>query len=274
MINKILTKIETPIIEGELDYSPLYKQVHDKGIPVDSSNFDFTKVSSDSLPAVDQEVQFNVSKELSDEAPQADSQILDVLKPLTDTEDVSDGVTTIGVGLNTIDFVNEAEFVAVDTTKPLTDIQVPVDSSELTTTKPVETDTFDVSDSFDRTVDFLRDFEDQIQIVDTFVGYTFEDEEIDSIIVLPVGVEDDPEVTTSKIVDDEIQYIDDTSNLETTKQLTETLVATDTFSRTFNAYKYFNESQVPSDTGVILIPDYVDLTYFSEEYVGDIIRTF
>ena len=271
-VAKLLTKTDTPFVEAELDYSPFFKQFYDNGIAVDATTINFTKVNQDTAVVTEQTI-LDVAKSLVDQLSAIDSQIIGVTKVVSDSVGQTDGITTIGVALSKNEFIYELEQITFDVAKQLLDNQSVTDALNVTSSKVLDADTFSVLDT--KIVAFSKSLEDQIQAIDTFVGYTFADEEVDAIIVLPVGVEDDPEVTTSKVLADTTET--PTDAIQTTdviKSLTDTPVATETFSRTFNAYKYFNESQVPSDTGVILIPDYVDLTYFSEEYVGDIIRSF
>ena len=68
----------------------------------------------------------------------------------------------------------------------------------------------------------------------------------------------------------ETQSIVDESILETTKVFTEPLTAVETFSTVTNFNHSFTEAQPAPDTGYIVLPDYVDITYFSEDYVGDV----
>lgn len=271
-VTKLLTKTETSFIEGELDYSPFFKQFHDNGIAVDSTTIDFTKVNQDTAVVTEQTV-LDVAKALVDQLSAIDEKIIGVTKVVSDATSQSDVITTIGVALSKNDFISELEQITFDVAKQLLDTAVVSDTPYITTSKVLTADTFSTADT--KVVTFSKSLEDQLQVIDTFVGYTFSDEEIDAIIVLPIGIEDDPEVTTGKVLTDSTEIPTDTIlQTDVDKQLIDISVASDKFTRTFNAYKYFDEVQNTTEIWFIQTPNsYVDSTYLSEFYVGDIIRS-
>lgn len=68
------------------------------------------------------------------------------------------------------------------------------------------------------------------------------------------------------------QVITDTPAITTSTDFTESLTASDTFSTVTDFIRVYTDEQVITDTGyiVLLDYDYVDITYFSEDYVGDV----
>lgn len=269
---KVLAKTETTIVSGELNSSPFLKQERDSVIAIEAKEIVFDKVTGDIAIALDDPSK-EILKILADSIGESDQVYIDLTKVVEDSVPQSDSIETIGVTLNKQELITETELLVFNITRVIETSQAVSDTPYVTTTKLVSDDATP-SDNYTALAISLGLITDTVNAIDTFIGYQFTDEEVDAIVINPVGVVDDPEITASKVLTDVSTQTDAIQTIDSTKVLLDTPVATETFSRTFNAYKYFNESQVPSDTGVILIPDYVDLTYFSEEYVGDIIRSF
>lgn len=73
---------------------------------------------------------------------------------------------------------------------------------------------------------------------------------------------------------DDVATAEDLTTLDISKDHTETLTASETFSRTVDYTRSYSEGQVSSDSGyIVLLDTYVESNYFAEDYVGDV-RTF
>ena len=134
-------------------------------------------------------------------------------------------------------------------------------------------------DTFVKFIDYYYEYLDKeyqikgeevetIQADDTFGPIQFGKNPIDSITATDTL---ESIVGYTRVFDDQ-QSVADVSTLETTKVFTEPLTAVETFSTVSNFNRDFNEGQPVPDTGyiVLLDYDYVDITYFSEDYVGDV----
>ena len=270
---KIIPKTETPVVEGTLNYSPFLRQHYDNTIMVDAKSVTFNKVTGDIAIPLDDAAK-DTLKVLADSITETDQVFVDMTKILGDSFTQSDSINTIGATLVKQEFINNTEQLIFNVTRVLETYTAVSDTPYISATKVV-TDSQSVTEYKDLTF-ILGLITDSIYVVDDFVGYQFQDNEVDAIITNPIGIEDDPEVTTSKVLTDVTDTPTDSINtIDINKVLTDTPIATEYFTRVFNAYKYIDDSTNVTETWFIQTPNsYVDQTYFSEFYVGDIIRSF
>lgn len=180
--------------------------------------------------------------------------------------------TLVGYFINLLSFdeaVNLTETQAISINKALSDIAAVADQISIGANKPIAdittiSDAVSVINSFVRTyadtvntsetlansvgkvlsdaavhsdtttIAFTKFLTDVVTSSDTLVGISFGDVEGDAVVVDALGVDDDPIVEVGKILDD---------------------------------------SAAATDSGVVFMHDYCDITYFLEDYVGTS-RTF
>lgn len=271
--SKILVRPETTLVSGELNSSPFLRQERDHLITVDSNEITFDKVTGDVSIALDDASKETI-KVLADELSESEQVVVDLTKILSHDVDALEGIDTIGVTLNKIELIGSTDQITFNIDRVIETNQSVSDMSYIKTTKELVHDA--IPSDNDRSLVFtLGLIADEVNVLESFIGYTFTDDEVDAIVTNQVGTIDDPEVTLDKILDtDTTVSADAIQSVDSTKVLTDAPKATDTFSRTFNAYKYFVDSTNVTETWFIQTPNsYVDQTYFSEFYVGDVIRS-
>lgn len=143
--------------------------------------------------------------------------------------------------------VDALEQVGLGIDKPLSDIEELVDNTEISFTTQFDdateqsdsvdllnikstTDTQPQSDAFSRTVDYNREYSDNVLATEQIAGFSFTDEESDSVAVDPIGVDDDPAFDLVKAPILESYTTDDSSLIAVNKPIQDAIVPIELYS--------------------------------------------
>lgn len=143
--------------------------------------------------------------------------------------------------------VDALEQVGLGIDKPLSDIEELVDNTEISFTTKFDdtteqsdsvdllnikstTDTQLLSDAFSRTVDYNREYTDTVLATEQIAGFSFTDEESDSVAVDPIGINDDPAFDLVKAPILESYTTDDSSLIAVTKPIQDAIVPIELYS--------------------------------------------
>jgi hypothetical protein len=153
---------------------------------------------------------------------------------------------------------------AFSLTKVLRDTVTPSDAVTRSTAKSVA-DVFSLLDDVVATLVFLRDFT-ETQTIDDFFASAFT-----KVISDSVTVEDLDSIEITKLLADGFTMIDSS---QVTDGITYSFSASevDAVTSSDSSFRSFVKTRTDSisltDSGFVLQQDYVDMTYFSEDYVG------
>ena len=123
--------------------------------------------------------------------------------------------------------------------------------------------------------DYVREeFDTFVKFIDYYYEFLDKDYQTNGEESDTVTASDDFAVLSSTKNLSDTATAEDLTTLDISKDHTETLTASETFSRTVDYTRSYSEGQVSSDTGyIVLLDTYVESNYFAEDYVGDV-RTF
>lgn len=263
---------DTQSVSEALLYTFIKGTISDTSIASDKWKFGLSKVATpDTLSPADDITSLAFDKALSDYAVMEDDVDIDywLEKLLGDSQSIADALAYSFTKSLTIDEVIEIDAVSLYTSKALEDsFGPPVDTVALDFTKALA-DVVTMSDAANAYKLFIRVFEDDLTVPDTdfweFVSGVTEETAAASDVYAHVLTKNLFESTVLiDNMDGDIQYA-------FVKLIGELLTSSDTKVIDFAANK--SDNVASSDSGVLSMQDYCDITYFLEDYVG-ISRTF
>lgn len=263
---------DTQALSEALLYTFTKGTISDTSIASDKWKFGLSKVATpDTLSPADDITSLAFDKALSDYAVMEDDIDIDywLEKLLGDSQSIADALAYSFTKSLTIDEVIEIDAVSLHTSKALEDsFGPPVETVALDFTKALA-DVVTMSDVANAYKLFIRVFEDDLTVPDTdfweFVSGVTEETAAASDVYAHVLTKNLFESTVLiDNMDGDIQYA-------FVKLVGELLTSSDAKVIDFAANK--SDNVASSDSGVLSMQDYCDITYFLEDYVG-ISRTF
>lgn len=158
----------------------------------------------------------------------SDSYILDLEKVNQENVDVLEQVG-LGIDKPLSDIEELVDNTEISFTTQFDDTTEQSDSVDLTSNKST-TDTQPLSDAFSRTVDYNREYSDIVLATEQIAGFSFTDEESDSVAVDPIGINDDPAVDLVKAPILESYTTDDSSLIAVNKPIQDAIVPIELYS--------------------------------------------
>jgi hypothetical protein len=249
-----------------LDNTGAFKYLSDQAIFADSKTYTFSKSLSDSF-GQQEVVSIGFSTSASDSVSFTDSARRSVAKAATDSFGATDALSFISQrNLQTNEVGVITDTASKDFSKSLIhNIRFVLDSATLSIGKAL-LDDFGMSDSIVLQRVYIREFDEYLTIEDslsfTFGGNEFNDNNnaVDSYLL-----------SYSKILSDGVAMNDAFGAGDGIAYTFVTSVAniasvSEALAKSSQTTK--SETLVASDSGIIVQQDYVDLTYFAEDYVG------
>lgn len=228
------------VLTAELDYSTTI------GVVSEGLRINYFEVET--VSTSDSSIVFDVTKVLTDSGSASDSPVFLVSKVLADTSTATDSAPVFDIGKVLADTGTTSEQQVFDVSKVLADTGTLTDSPAIQYDKPV-TDSASVTDPI--VIAMGNIFADSTSSVD------------DATIEFGLSIVKTESLSATQTV-----------VINTDKPVSDTTSATEADAKDFSTSK--SDSATTSDSGTITAPqDYVDVTYFAEDYVtGNTLGTF
>lgn len=201
----------------------------DENIEIQEFEFlDFVKVLDEEILVLDLFESLS-SKLVLDNVDQSDEYVIDFEKNSQEVVDLSE---TTSIDFERPLFDNEAPIddTSISFETSFSDSVLQTDNSFVDFEKPYS-DEQSQEDSFDRNVEYNRIYTDAVYSSDDIAGFSFTDEESDSLVIDPIGANDDPAVNLDKAPIDESLSIPDSNLVSIEKPVQETVVPAEIYSQ-------------------------------------------
>lgn len=255
-------------VSAILDTSGAFKYLSDQAFFADSKAYDFSKSLTDSF-GQQETVAIGFSTSASDSISFADSARRSTAKAATDSFGASDALSfTSQRNIQTNEVGVLTDVAAKNFSKSLIHnifFTVSKDKAELSVGK-VLSDDFVMSDSIFVQRVYIRAFDEYLTIAD---GLAFSFSGVEAIE--NVGINDSQLFVYAKVFSDGVAMNDalgagDGIAYTFATSISNIASVSEALAKSSQAIK--SETLVASDSGIIVQQDYVDLTYFAEDYVG------
>ena len=171
--------------------------------------------------------------------------------------------------INVDDTITEVDAATLAITKQLTDIAALAEQISLGTSKSFA-DSQALSDLYTAVVSFNRDFADTASFSDAATR------SVDKVLADSVAEADAATLAVTKLIADSLAMADSVVGISFVDQENDALAIDDLGVDDDPAWdlgKNLSEAVSTSDSGLLIMQDYCDITYFAEDYVG-LSRTF
>lgn len=251
------------------DPTPPDRWVNDFQLLADQLDIVFVKVLSDAATALDVIATKNLGKRNADTFGVSDSSSLGFGKGESDSSFATDGQPTIGFGKNSSDIQTTADVSRYDFSSSKEDYFSAIDAYASHLHKPAD-DSASLSDA--QYISFGSVYSDNVSNNDD-QSISLEKALADIVTTDDIfSAEDELQQAIGKTLSDDFSVTDESSIVvDFNREFDETLYIIDESDISF--LKGNSDSADTSDSGLLFMTDYADITYFAEDYVG-VSRTF
>lgn len=201
----------------------------DENIEIQEFDFlDFIKVLDEEIVVLDLFESLS-SKLVLDNVDQSDEYVIDFEKNSQEVVDLSE-TTSIDFERPLFDNEEPIDDTSISFETSFSDSVLQTDNSFVDFEKPLS-DEQSQEDSFDRNVEYNRTYADAVYSSDAIAGFSFTDEESDSLAIDPIGANDDPAFNLAKSPIDESLSISDSNLVSIEKPVQETVVPSEIYSQ-------------------------------------------
>lgn len=251
-----------------LDNSGAFKYLSEQAFFADSKAYSFSKSLTDSF-GQQEFVSIGFSTSASDSISFADSARNAVGKSLADTYSAVDALnfaTQVSLRTNEVGVLTDSAAKSFSKSLIHNIFFTPTkDKAELSVDKTLADD-FGMSDSIFVQRVYIREFDEYLTIADG-LSFSFGGEDV----IENINAIDSPVFSYDKVLSDGVAMNDALGagdGIAYTFATSVSNVAFATESAVLSSQTIKSETLVATDSGIIVQQDYVDLTYFAEDYVG------